>query len=225
MSSPVVAVKTLTVKAWEDFKCEACGAVFDVEATDARMAPAVPLVVADGEKSHTNLKSDTSVACPECGNVHRYPDLDGKGTNKKINLTLLIHPGWLRGSPGRSANSEDFGGTATDDAASTALWNSEWGKNLRLVEVRGELPEFVTCPETGVVLQTDRGTVPKKSNFECGACGRVQDVLDSIKATKKTGPVAAYAIQGYCPHCDVEGRPYNGRFFAGVSDTRTFDAA
>jgi hypothetical protein len=67
--------------------------------------------------------------------------------------------------------------------------------------LRGDLPEFVTCPQSGAVVDTGKGTVPKKSHFACGACGAVQDVLDSIKATKKTGPVAGYAIQGYCPNC------------------------
>ena len=37
--------------------------------------------------------------------------------------------------------------------------------------------------------------------------------------------MAAYAVQGYCPVCDAEKRPYGGRFFAPVTDTRHFDAA
>jgi hypothetical protein len=41
----------------------------------------------------------------------------------------------------------------------------------------------------------------------------------------KTGPVAAYAVQAYCPKCDAEGRPYGGRFFAPVETTAAFDAA
>jgi putative DNA methylase len=225
MSSPVVAVKTMTVKAWEDFQCEACGEVFDVEASDARMAPGVPFVPAESEKHYTILQADTSVKCPQCGNLHRFPDLEGKGTNKKVSLTLLIHPEWLAGSPSNDSSGSEFGGTATDDAASTEAWNRERMRNLGLVEVRGDLPEFVTCPESGAVIDTSKGTVPKKSRFACGACGTVQDVLDSIKTTKKTGPVAAYAIQGYCPKCDIDGQPYNGRFFAPLLETRTCGSA
>ena len=225
MSSPVVAVKTLTVKAWEDFQCEACGEVFDVEASDARMAPGVPFVAADSEKRYTLLQSDTSVKCPQCGSLNRFPDLEGKGTNKKISLTLLIHPQWLAGSPSKDSSGLEFGGTATDDAASTEAWNRERTRNLRLVEVRGDLPGFVRCPESGTVIDTGKGTVPKKSHFACGACGAVQDVLDSIKATKKTGPVAGYVIQGHCPTCDGDGQPYGGRFFGVLPGSRAFDAA
>jgi hypothetical protein len=225
MSSPVVAVKNLTVKAWEDFQCEACGEIFDVEASDARMAPSVPFIAADSEKLYTVLQPDTAVKCPRCGNLHHFPDLGGKGTNKKIRLTLLIHPEWLSGSPCKDSSGLEFGGTATDDATSTEAWNRERTRHLRLVEVRGDLPEFVTCPETGTEIDTGRGTVPKKSHFACGACGTVQDVLDSIKATHKTGPVAGYAIQGYCPKCSSDGQPYNGRFFAPFPDTRMFNVA
>ena len=45
-------------------------------------------------------------------------------------------------------------------------------------------------------------------------CGKQWDVLEAIKATGKTGPQATYAIQGYCPACDSQKRPYSGRFFA-----------
>jgi hypothetical protein len=225
MSSPVIAVKTLTVKAWEDFKCEACGEVFDVEAFDARMAPSVPFVAAETEKRYTVLQSNTSVKCPECGKLHHFQALEGKGSNKKVSLTLLIHPEWLAGSPSKDPNGLEYGGTATDDAARTEAWNRERTRNLRLVEVRGDLPEFVTCPETGAVIDTTKGTVPKKSRFECGACGAVQDVLDSIRATKKTGPVAGYVIQGHCPKCASDGQPYDGRFFNALPSSSPFFAA
>ena len=81
------------------------------------------------------------------------------------------------------------------------------------------------CSESGTVIDTGKGTVPKKSYFACGACGAVQDVLDSIKATKKTGPVAGYVIQGHCPTCDGDGQPYGGRFFGVLPGSRAFDAA
>ena len=92
---------------------------------------------------------------------------------------------------------------------------------------RGDLPDEVICPETGKLVKTGRagGTVPKTSRFACGACGTVQDVLTAVKASGKSGPVAQYAVQGYCPTCNEEKRPYRGRFFAAVSDTRAFDAA
>ena len=44
-SSPVIAVKTLSVKTWAGFQCRGCGGPFDVERQEARMAPDCPLVV------------------------------------------------------------------------------------------------------------------------------------------------------------------------------------
>jgi adenine-specific DNA methylase len=98
---------------------------------------------------------------------------------------------------------------------------------MRLLEIRGELPDEVVCPDTGQRIKTGKagGTVPKRSNFTCGACGTVQDVLTTIKASEKSGPVAAYAVQGYCPICDKEKRPYRGRFFSPITDATAINAA
>ena len=60
-----------------------------------------------------------SVKCPSCDNLHHFQELEGKGNNKKISLTLLIHPEWLAGSPSRDPNGLEYGGTAADDAART----------------------------------------------------------------------------------------------------------
>jgi hypothetical protein len=98
----------------------------------------------------------------------------------------------------------------------------------------------VTCPETGETFFTDaRGVnaslkdkknkftnelerdgngfplkAPEKSTFACRADGKKNDVLKSIKASGKTGPMAGYAIQGYAPQLDEKGAAYKGRFFA-----------
>ena len=106
-------------------------------------------------------------------------------------------------------------------------WDGERASKIRLLEVRGALPEEVTCPETKLSFKPDVGTVPKRSNYVCGACGTVQDVLTTIKATGKTGPMAAYAVQGYAPKRDEAGKPYSGRFFAayGATHTKQYDAA
>ena len=217
MSSPVVAVKSLTVRAWKDFQCKACGQTFDVESTEARMAPSVPLSVSEGAESYTILQADTSVICPQCSFLDRFPDLQGDGENKKIDFALVVHPEWLKGSPGASSNGDAFGGSVRDDLDATVNWERHRALQNRLVEVRGPLPTSVNCTVTGVPIPTDRGTVPKKSQFECGGCGNIQDVLDSINAFGKTAPVAAYMVQGYCPTCDAERRPYDGRFFAPAS--------
>ena len=101
-------------------------------------------------------------------------------------------------------------------------------RSLQLIEVRGPLPESIACPDTGETFFTDGrgGTVPKKSAFACKeeTCGLVQDVLTSIKKSGKSGPTAAYAVQGYCPACDEEKLPYSGRFFA-IPVMRPYDVA
>jgi adenine-specific DNA methylase len=42
-------------------------------------------------------------------------------------------------------------------------------------------------------------------------------MLTTVKATGKTGPMAAYAVQGYSSKRDDTGRPYGGRFFSAFN--------
>ena len=255
MSSPVMAIKTLTVKHWERL-CKSCGDTFHVEAHVARMAPDVPLYVAPSEYPFTVYEPGKGIVCPHCGHAE-HVNLT-KGKNKKIQLTLLVHPEWLAGSPKQDADGRPYGGSAQDDAESTARWNQERASKIRLLEVRGTetrmvadkitgilkeaevIPLKVSCPETGVTfftdakggtaalkektdkvtrqieLDADRNPIKKAedSTFACRADGQRNDVLTAIKATGKTGPMAAYAIQGYAPKRHAGGIPYNGRFFA-----------
>ena len=226
MTSPVMAVKTLTVNVWEH-RCLRCRRAFDVEEHDARMAPAVPLIVAESEAPYAVLQPDFSVRCPHCSQCERVFAPAGTSRRKKIPLSLLIHPQWLAGEPARADDGTPYGGSVSDDAESTIQWSRARGAATRLLEVRGALPNEVVCPETGRTLKTGKagGTVPRKSTFACGACGTVQDVLAAIKASGKSGPVAAYALQGYCPTCAAEKRPYRGRFFVAADDTDRFESA
>jgi len=223
MSSPVMATKTISVKAMQNHRCSKCHKHFDIEEDDVRMAPGVPLIVADPADRFVVLDKETGAACPFCG----FKELVKftKAAKKKIELTLLVHPEWLKGSPKVSSDGKEYGGSATDEPECTAAWNQERAKHLRLIEVRGKLPETVTCPDTGIVFSTSKGTIPKKSHFACGNCGKPGDVLESVKTSGKTGPVAAYAIQGFCPTCKNEGRAYGGRFFAPANRTSPFDTA
>lgn len=211
MTKSVMAVKSISVKHWEH-TCSKCHEEFHVEESAARMAPDVPLFVAPSEHPYSILDRKRGVVCPHCG--HTALIKLGKATNKKVELSLLVHPQWLAGSPKQDPNSRSYGGAAQDDVASSTRWNQERASKIRLLEVRGELPDEVTCPETGVTFKPDTGTVPKKSNYACGACGTVQDVLDTVKASGKTGPMAGYAIHGYAPARDAAGASYSGRFFA-----------
>lgn len=240
MSSPVMAVKSISVKHWEH-SCSDCGGVFHIEQDAARMAPDVPLYVAPSEHPFAVLDKH-GVTCPHCGQQSlaqlRTKDglvIDGqngqiklgKGKNKKVELSLLVHPQWLAGSPKQDENGQPYGGSAQDGVAATTRWDAERAAKIRLLEVRGILPEQVICPETNVTFQPEVGTVPKRSNYTCAACGTVQDVLTTVKATGKTGPMAGYAVQGYAPKRDEAGKPYSGRFFAAFDQAhaRQYDAA
>lgn len=224
MTSPLMAVKTISVKHWEH-SCSNCGSKFHVEENAARMAPDSPLYIAPSEPPFSVLNTMKGVICPKCS--HTAMVNLGKGKNKKVELSLLVHPQWLAGSPKQDSDNQAYGGSAQDDAASTARWDQIRASKIRLLEVRGTLPEEVTCPETGVTFKTDIGTVPKRSNFACGACGTIQDVMTSIKATRKSGQMAGYAIQGYAPKRDESGASYSGRFFSKFDEihARGYDEA
>ncbi|QIK24691.1 DUF1156 domain-containing protein [Ralstonia solanacearum] len=224
MSSPVMAVKTLTVKSWAH-TCGKCGEAFDVEEEAARMAPDAPLYVAPSVSPYSVLDRKKGVVCPQCG--HTALVNLGKGKNKKVELNLLVHPQWLAGEAKQDANGQPYGGSAQDDVVATTRWDTARAAKIRLLEVRGALPDEVTDPETGATFAPEKGTVPKRSHYACSACGTVQDVLTTIKATGKTGPMAAYAVQGYAPKRDEAGKPYGGRFFAAydVVHAQQYDAA
>jgi len=241
MSSPVIAVKSISVKHW-GHTCGNCGAEYHIEEDAARLAPDVPFYVAPTEHPFAAIDEDSKITCPHCGHCNatqiRPKDglvLDGKsgqiklgkGKNKKVELSLLVHPQWLAGASKQDNNGQPFGGSAQDDVSATVRWDDERASKIRLLEVRGVLPEQVTCPETEVTFSPEIGTVPKKSHYTCAACGTVQDVLTSIKNTGKSGPLAAYAVQGYAPKRNATGKPNSGRFFAAYDRTRAqqLDAA
>ncbi|MCX5862615.1 MAG: DUF1156 domain-containing protein [Deltaproteobacteria bacterium] len=77
------------------------------------------------------------------------------------------------------------------------------------------LPRQIALAD-GSHIQTRTGTVPQQSHFTCQKCGKKQDILESVKPTKHTAPVAAYALQCHCPQCDAEGYNYNGRYFKPI---------
>ena len=224
MTSPVMAIKTLSVKYWE-YSCAKCATEFHVEEDSARMAPGVPLHVVPSEHPFSLLDRKKGVVCPHCGTT-ALVNL-GKSKNKKVELTLLVHPQWLAGSPKQDKDGLSLGGAAQDSAEESGRWNKERASKIRLLEVRGTLPAEVTCPETNVTFKTDSGTVPKRSHFSCSACGTVQDLLTTIKSYGKTAPFAGYAVQGYSPSGPTKDSSYNGRFFAAFDDSleRQYTAA
>jgi hypothetical protein len=225
MSSPVIAVKTLSVDAWRRFGCSCCNKEFDIERYETRMAPDVPLYFSPEEKPFSVMENEGIFKCPHCGAEHQDEQAFAKGDSlqlgkaegKKVDLTLLVHPDWLAGCPKFDREGREYGGSTDDPLEATHRWNEARAATLRLLEVRGTLPEQVTCPETHVTFYTDRrgGTSKKMGHFTCGApsCGTQQSMLESIEATGKSAPWAQVCIQAYSPKRDRLGLPYGGRFF------------
>ena len=173
MTSPVMAVKTLSVKHWEH-TCGKCGSDFDVEEDAARMAP---MCRCTWPRQSSRSPSSTEEGC--------Y-------------LSALRPHGDRESRQGQEQEGRTYPARAPAVARGCAQAGREWpavrrlgagrrGRDralepgarckIRLLEVRGALPDEVTCPETKVTFATESGTVPKKSHYACGACGTVQDVL------------------------------------------------
>jgi hypothetical protein len=235
MKTPVIAIKTLAVKHWPDFECD-CGKTFDVEQFPARMAPEASLALAPDEKPFASMNARGEFTCPHCGKVHTdlagrlrsdSVSLGGKSSNKKVELTLLMHPDWLRGCGPNDLDGTPLGGSATDDVEPTVRWYRARAKTLRLVEVRGKLPDSVTCPETGVLFSTNEGNLGTAGKYVCKAvtCGRKQKVVEAIEKTGKTGPFSTFVLQGYSKKRDELGFPYSGRFFASTKNTKRDEEA
>lgn len=207
MSSPVMAVKTLTVKHWEH-TCGECGKAFHVEENAARMAPDVPLHVAPTEYPYSVLDRKRGVICPHCD--HTALVKLGKGKNKKVNLSLLVHPRWLGGSPKQNASGQPFGGSAQDDVESTLRWIAERSSTCKHIEYRGSLPPTLELDDA--VIPTDVGTVAGRGAYACAACGSKQSILDSVRGSGKSAPFAGYAVQAFARSQTEQA--YNGRYFA-----------
>jgi putative DNA methylase len=77
------------------------------------------------------------------------------------------------------------------------------------------LPRYITLAD-GTRIDTRKGTVPEKSAFACGLCGRTSDLLTAIKETSNTAPTMIYVIQGDCPQCMKNDPSQGGRFFKAV---------
>ena len=83
------------------------------------------------------------------------------------------------------------------------------------------VPPTITLRD-GRVIDTRAETIARKANgkendghFTCAAPagGHQVHFARSVRATRRTSPVAPYVIQAYDPKRDEEGCPYGGRFF------------
>jgi putative DNA methylase len=224
MRSPVVAVKTLSVKSWLDIECQHCERIFDIERKEARMAPDVPLVVSESEAPYAIMDDAGNYQCPHCQHQYRDEAAAQKGEssrllrkmskNKKIDLTLLVEPEWLKGSEDKDELGK-FGGSSDSDYESTKRWTELRQKALRLLEVRGSVPDILVSPETQTSFSVKAGTIPKDAHFTCqeSTCGKEQAQVASIEAFGKTAPSSQFALQCFSPARSESSAPYNGRYF------------
>ena len=100
-------------------------------------------------------------------------------------------------------------------------------RQAALLEVRGKLPEQVTCPETKVTFYTDRrgGTVPKKSTFACALMGRLMMCSQRSGRPARLGRRRLTSFKATVPQEKRLGQPYSGRFFAAANDPRRYNSA
>jgi len=96
----VTAVKSISIRHWaHTCRNASCRRTFDIDEKDARMAPGVPLVVAQTERPyavptreydlHPAKVRRFDVTCPHCGHEHGQLDLTEKPTEKKKGAALL----------------------------------------------------------------------------------------------------------------------------------------
>lgn len=228
MTTPVAAVKTLSVKSWQGIECQHCAKTFDIERQEARMAPDVPLMVSESEAPYAIMDDAGNYQCPHCQYQYRDEVAAHKGESsrllkklskgKPINLSLIVDELWMKGAPGTTG-----GGTCNSDPSSTEKWYKIRSGTSYLFEVRGDLPETVVSPISGTRISLNTGNVPKAAHFICqeGTCGQLNRVLDSVKKSGDTAPFAVYLTSCFSPKRKSEKLPYNGRFFAQINEVVT----
>ncbi|WP_242915512.1 hypothetical protein [Brevundimonas pishanensis] len=223
MTSAQIAIKTLTVKSW-NHTCKNCSASFDIESEVARLAPEAIHYISPSEQLFSPIDPKKGVVCPSCGDISMVSL--GKGINKKVNSSVFICPEWLSGDPSKGEDGIALGGSPADPAINTEKWNLRRAATPYLIEVRGEIPEIIQIHGGKIQLITGKeGGTARPGSFTCAACGKHQEVVEAIRATDKSAPFAAYAIQGYDER--RSSTPYNGKFYAafGLEHAKQFSAA
>jgi adenine-specific DNA methylase len=120
------------------------------------------------------VETEPGLQCPKCKEfagqflrdvltahrrAARAADIDKKhlkiqparNSMKPVYCYLLIHPDWVKGSPG-TIDGQDFGGYADAPVDATACWYEERLKGLRLVEIRGRIK---LSEDTSILEATD----------------------------------------------------------------------
>jgi putative DNA methylase len=216
-SSYVIAKKDLSVK-YQEIECPDCKNKIHFEQQEVRIAPGAKFLVDETETLFIPASKKTEYNCPECNyKLSLYPNDCKK--SKKVNLTLLISPEWLKGSAGIDEDGI-LGGYVDAPVDKTEKWLNDRIKNLEVIEYRGKLPDKIKNPfNQDEYFEIENATVPKKATFACGACGKQQTPLEATRKLGTTAPVFPYTLQCHCPICEKEGKSYSGRFFKSLDET------
>ena len=175
------------------------------------------------------IEDEDGFKCPACQSyagkkikdlLTRHNDVSSKKKKadygiktKKVQMYLLIHPQWLKGEKGIDEQGNELGGFAGASPEITAEWLNKRLNTLNLIEYRGEELTDDILLNDGRTIDTQKGTVPRDAHYTCSQCGRENNTLNSVRATRHTAPVAPYALQCHCPQCKSEGYQYGGRYF------------
>lgn len=90
-------------------------------------------------------------------------------------------------------------------------------------EVRGQIPERVTAPESGYSFDPDGGPVDG-GKFHCQGCGRIQEIVESARRHGKPLPFRYYGFYAHTPHTGTDnagaarlGLPTNNHKWFGAA--------
>jgi putative DNA methylase len=219
LNSSIVSQKALKIKCWSDCVCPNCGDVFDLEQGQFRMAPAAEFTLGESESPFASIDSVTGKAnCPHCKKglgpdwISAQITKKGKPKSKELSHTLLLAKKWMKGET--AASKEQFGGFYGSTQEQDKAWFNSRKKNLKLIEVRGDVPtEFIASNFAQKAKTEDSEEKSSSGNLICGKCGRQQNPLTSIKLTGTLAPIFPYLVQGFDPEAKEKGFPYSGRYF------------
>jgi hypothetical protein len=182
------------------------------------MAPTAKFVIGKDEKPFAaiDIKNGTS-KCPHCNKNLTSMWIDdqikrkGKAKSKSASHSLLLPKKWLKGIGGPTK--EYYGGYFGSSNDQDERWFADRAKDLRLIEVRGEISSDLLHSNFSQKIKSDTNEGGSSGKIKCGGCGRIQDPLGSIKLSGKLAPLFPYMIQGVDPEDKKAKQPYNGRFF------------
>lgn len=222
ISSAVVAEKSAKIKCIENCVCPHCGDVFDLELSDFRMAPKAEFILGADVSPFASVEPGTpKSSCPHCDKrldeawIASQTKKGKKAKSREVTHYLVLPKAWLKGVSGKSK--DYFGGYHGSTREQDVRWFTERAKGLKLVEVRGTVPEALEQNNFGKKTKkaAEEGEADGQNSrlLVCAKCGRQEDPLSAIKLTGVQARVFPYLIQGFDPIAKERGYGYNGRFF------------